>query len=98
MSSHKYKIGQTVRYSSYDRASGACTVLQLLPPEGNQFQYRIRNVNEPHERVVKEHELGRLGGLSATRRKGETRVLGAPMSTRAPDFKKEQKGSGAGRT
>jgi hypothetical protein len=30
-----------------------------LPPEAEVFQYRIKNVNEPHERVAKEHELRR---------------------------------------
>jgi hypothetical protein len=28
-----------------------------LPPEGEAFQYRIKNVNEPHERIAKEYEL-----------------------------------------
>ena len=27
------------------------------PPEGEAFQYRIKNVNEPHERIAKEYEL-----------------------------------------
>ena len=30
-------------------------ITQLLPPEGEAFQYRIKNVNEPHERVAKEN-------------------------------------------
>jgi hypothetical protein len=25
-----------------------------LPPEGDAHQYRIKNVDEPHERVIKE--------------------------------------------
>jgi hypothetical protein len=33
--------------------------MQLMPSEGGDFQYRIRNVNEPHERVVKENGLDR---------------------------------------
>ena len=57
MSDHKYKIGQLVNYLSRERASGVYQVTQLLPPEGEVFQYRIKNVNEPHERVAKEHEL-----------------------------------------
>jgi hypothetical protein len=28
-----------------------------VPPEGEAFQYRIKNVNEPHERVAKEKEF-----------------------------------------
>ena len=35
-------------------------VTHLLPPEGDDFQYRIKNASEPHERVVKESQLDRL--------------------------------------
>ena len=57
MSDHKYKIGQLVNYLSRERASGVYQVTQLLPPEDGAFQYRIKNNNEPHERVAKEREL-----------------------------------------
>ena len=57
MGGHKYNIGQLVNYLSRDATSGVYQVTQLLPPEGEVFQYRIKNVNEPHERVAKEHEL-----------------------------------------
>ena len=33
---------------------GIYKVTQLLPPEGDAHQYRIKNVDEPHERVIKE--------------------------------------------
>jgi hypothetical protein len=54
---HKFKIGQLVNYLGRDRAPGVYQVTQLLPTEGEVFQYRIKNINEPHERVAKEHEL-----------------------------------------
>ena len=57
VSGHKYKIGQLVSYLSRDATSGVYQVTQLLPPEGEALQYRIKNANEPHERVAKEHEL-----------------------------------------
>ena len=57
VSGHKYRIGQSVNYLSRDATSGVYQVAQLLPPEGEAFQYRIKNANEPHERVAKEHEL-----------------------------------------
>jgi hypothetical protein len=63
--SHKFKIGQLVDYFSRERASGVYEVTQLLPPEGDTFQYRIKNANEPHERVVKEHELDSRGDFGA---------------------------------
>ena len=40
-----------------ERASGVYKITQLLPPEGEAFQYRIKNVNERHERIAKEYEL-----------------------------------------
>ena len=57
MSRHKFKVGQLVFYLNRDATSGVYQVTQLLPPEGEAFQYRIKNTNEPHERMAKEHEL-----------------------------------------
>ena len=57
MSSHKFKIGQLVNYLSREAASGLYEVTQLLPPEHGAFQHRIKNANEPHERIAREHEL-----------------------------------------
>ena len=57
MIGHKFKIGQMVNYFSRERTSGVYKVTQLLPSEGDTFQYRIKNANERHERVVKEYEL-----------------------------------------
>jgi hypothetical protein len=64
VSVHIFKIGQLVNYLSRERASGVYQVTQLLPPEGSAFQYRIKNANEPHERVVKEHELSSRGDFT----------------------------------
>jgi hypothetical protein len=60
MSDHKFKIGQNVNYLGRERASGTYKVVQLLPSEGDDFQYRIKNSNEPHERVAKESDLERV--------------------------------------
>ncbi len=63
LSNHKFKIGQSVLYTSgiYGRGttSSVYKVTQLLPSEGDDCQYRIKNSDEPHERVVKEKELSR---------------------------------------
>ena len=50
MSGHKYKTGQLVDYVRRERASGVYKIIHLLPPEGEAFQYRIKNVNEPQTR------------------------------------------------
>ena len=63
LSDHRFKVGQSVLYTSgpYGRgaASAVYKVTQLLPPEGDDRQYRIKSANEPHERVVKESQLNR---------------------------------------
>jgi hypothetical protein len=56
VSLHKFKIGQLVNYLGRDRALGVYQITQLVPLEG-EVQYRIRNLNEPDERVAKESEL-----------------------------------------
>jgi hypothetical protein len=57
VSGHRFKIGQLVIYLNRDATSGVYRVAQLLPLEGEAFQYRIKNTNEPHERMAKEREL-----------------------------------------
>ena len=58
MTRHKFKVGQLVHYLRRGGAYGVYQVTQLLPSaEDEAFQYRNKNENEPHERVVKEHEL-----------------------------------------
>ncbi len=59
MSEHRFKVGQVVAYLGREKSSGAYKVLQLMPSENGDFQYRIRNLNEPHDRVVKESDLDR---------------------------------------
>ena len=64
LSEHRFKIGQTVNYTSgpFGRggSSGVYKITQLLPPEGDDRQYRIKSASEPHERVVKESQLTRV--------------------------------------
>ncbi|MDX2159355.1 MAG: hypothetical protein SFW09_22850 [Hyphomicrobiaceae bacterium] len=61
MSTHKYRIGQSLKFSARRMGSteGAqyCKVVRLLPLEGSEPQYRIKCTNENVERVVKEYAL-----------------------------------------
>ena len=63
MSNHKFRIGQSVNYTSglfgAGSAGGVYKITRLLPPEGNDFQYKIKSAAEPHERVAKESQLDR---------------------------------------
>jgi hypothetical protein len=60
---HKYEIGDVVYYTSpsFGRAAatGSYTVVKLLPSEGEDHQYRIKNTGEAFERVAKESQLDR---------------------------------------
>ena len=61
---HKFEIGQSVSVTSgpFGRGSASAVykITQLLPPEGDDCQYRIKSPSEPHERVVKESQLNRV--------------------------------------
>ena len=61
VSNHKFKIGQSVNYTSglsgVGSASSVYKITRLLPPEGDDFQYKIKSPAEPHERVAKESQL-----------------------------------------
>jgi hypothetical protein len=62
VSGHKFKVGQTVHYTSEPYGSGWCGGvfnIMLLPPQGGDYQYRIKSADEPYDRVVKEGELDR---------------------------------------
>jgi hypothetical protein len=58
---HKYRVGQTVLYTSSPitrpGASGTYKVVKLLPSDGDDYQYRIKNSGEAFERVAKESQL-----------------------------------------
>lgn len=65
LKSHKFTIGQTVRYIAGPQnratADGSFKIMKLLPPDGDEHQYRIKNTEEAFERVAKESQLDRHG-------------------------------------
>ncbi len=58
---HKFDVGETVYFTSgmIGRAngSGSYQVVRLLPPDGQEFQYRIKKDGDAYERVAKESQL-----------------------------------------
>ena len=68
MSEHRFKVGQSVKYTYGIRGlrrrpagfGGIYNVMQLLPAEGDERLYRVKSADEPHERVAKETELERI--------------------------------------
>lgn len=61
LKTHKYRVGQAVSYTSSPitrpGASGSYKVVRLLPSDGDDYQYRIKNPGEAFERVAKESQL-----------------------------------------
>ena len=63
LKSHKYAVGQSVYYTAGmangAAVSGSYRVVRLLPPDGEDFQYRIKSMSEAYERVARESQLER---------------------------------------
>lgn len=63
MRSHKFRVGQNLRFAPRRMGSVEpsmfCKVVQQLPLEYGEPQYRIKCSNENVERVVKEYSLSR---------------------------------------
>lgn len=58
---HKYRVGDQVFFTTSNiarpAAGGAYQVIQLLPTDGDDCQYRIKNAAEAFERVARESQL-----------------------------------------
>jgi hypothetical protein len=58
MPAHKFQVGEIVHLSpTRNVPGGSYKVIKQLPEINGEFQYRIKSVKEPHERVVRESEL-----------------------------------------
>ena len=58
---HKFNVGQTVRFRPpvghlRTTAAGLYEVIERFDRNG-ELEYRVKSLNEPHERIVKESEL-----------------------------------------
>jgi hypothetical protein len=58
------EVGQAVGFTSGPFGRGGPNeiykITHLLPSEDDDCQYRIKNPNEPYQRVVKESQLNRI--------------------------------------
>jgi hypothetical protein len=60
MPAHKFRIGETVMLRpavNRNVPGGIHEVTKQLPHNGREFEYRIKNASEEHERVALESEL-----------------------------------------
>jgi hypothetical protein len=62
MPEHKFHVDQVVDFfpgrGIDHKTKGQYTIVRLLPMDGHTPQYRIKNKDDGHERMVREHELG----------------------------------------
>jgi hypothetical protein len=57
---HKFKIGQHLfpaRSIGLNVSDGAYVIVKRLPERDGEFEYQIKNLAEPDERVVRESQL-----------------------------------------
>jgi hypothetical protein len=64
MPGHKFHIGEIVQLSPsmLRRASGGVYEVTKRLPESEsvgEYEYRVKSISEPHERVVRESELSK---------------------------------------
>jgi hypothetical protein len=58
MPAHKFQVGEIVHVSpSRNVPGGSYEIIKQLPERGGEFEYRIKSMNEPHQRVARESEL-----------------------------------------
>ena len=64
MDSHKFRIGQTIRFTKAPLSSGLggtppghFKILGLLPNYQGNNQYRVQSTNDSHQRVAVESEI-----------------------------------------
>jgi hypothetical protein len=61
MARHKYAIGQEVSFlpsgMDFNVPRGTYTIVRQLPLEAAGFQYRVKNVSDGHERIIRESQL-----------------------------------------
>jgi hypothetical protein len=60
---HKFRAGQRVTLApsltNRSAAGGGYVVARQLPERNGEFEYRIKSISEPHERVARESDLAR---------------------------------------
>ena len=68
MALHRFAVGQSIEFVPdrfYATATrGAYTVVRLHPNDASDREYRVKNIRDGHERVVRESQI-RLGPFAA---------------------------------
>jgi hypothetical protein len=63
MSAHKFTAGEVVEFlpsnMDFNVPRGTYRIVRPLPAEGINRDYRVKHVQDGHERVIRESQLGR---------------------------------------
>jgi len=63
LANQKFAVGQSVRFTSgtvgRPGTGGTYKIIRVLPFESDEHRYRIKSVDEAHERVARESQLDR---------------------------------------
>jgi len=61
MPRHKFTVGQEVSFlpsaMDFNVPRGTYRIVRQLPLEAGGFQYRVKNVSDGHERIIRESQL-----------------------------------------
>jgi hypothetical protein len=61
VAAHEFRVGQTVQFRTepfhVSTGLGTFEVIKQLPGRDDEFEYRIKNVAEPHERGARASEF-----------------------------------------
>ena len=64
MATHKFRVGEKVQLLADQGVRFATAevfeIVQQLPESGGECQYKIKSVDEPHLRMVKESQVRRV--------------------------------------
>jgi hypothetical protein len=64
---HKFTVGQIVQFKPDERTAaprGSYEVTKQLPHNGHEYEYRIKSVQEEHERTARESQLSQLSSAA----------------------------------
>jgi hypothetical protein len=60
MATHKFRVGQIVFVEAARRLNfpgGAHIITRQMPERDGEFEYCVKSINEPHERVARESQM-----------------------------------------
>ncbi len=58
---HRYKKGEYMSLQgAFSRSGDSFVIMTTLPPDSDDFLYRVKSSSEPYDRIVRESQLTRI--------------------------------------